>query len=274
MKQDFNDCLEQFATNHTATVASEATVVPVENIADHAVKTLPFTWERLIPNQIAPDPASQRLLEISFLHYEIAARYVRNQRVLDIACGAGYGSQILQQAGASTVVGVDVSPESVGYAKQQYQVPGLEFVCADADQFNWPERFDVVVSFQTLEHVDRPDQFLDRIHRLLAPQGQFFLSVPLYETRHIDPYHLHAFNQQDIFLLLEQSGFSVEFYRVDQWHLTRADLLRWINLYPDAKKPTISELFSTRLGWVLMRDFVFRAGVYSPIFLVSARAMA
>ncbi len=55
------------------------------------------------------------------------------------------------------------------------------------------ERFDVVVSFETKEHLLQPNKFLQRIHNLLAPEGYLLLSVPLSETRHLDPYHLHAF---------------------------------------------------------------------------------
>jgi 2-polyprenyl-3-methyl-5-hydroxy-6-metoxy-1,4-benzoquinol methylase len=244
---------------------SNSTVASIEGSEDLAV-----TWERLIPKQIADDPASQKIFDIHFRRYETAARYVRGKKVLDIACGAGYGSQMLGLAGASAVVGVDISPQTVQYASQHYQTPGVEFICADAEQFEWPDKFDVIVSFETIEHLQYPDKFLERIHSLLVPDGNFILSVPLGETRHVDRYHLHAFSQEDVFDLLEKAGFSVDRYRVDDWFMTRSDLLTWSRLYP-AARPSFREQYFTRLGWLLIRDFVFRGGVPFPQLLVAAR---
>lgn len=82
---------------------SNSSAVLIESLEE-----LPVTWERLIPKQIAGDPASQKLFELHLGRYETAARYVRGKRVLDIACGAGYGSQMLGLSGASAIVGVDV----------------------------------------------------------------------------------------------------------------------------------------------------------------------
>jgi ubiquinone biosynthesis O-methyltransferase len=233
---------------------------------------LPVTWERLIPKQIADDPASQKLFEIHSRRYETAARYVRGKRVLDIACGAGYGSQMLGLAGARAVVGVDISAQSVEYAKKHYQTPSVEFVCANAEQFEWPERFDVVVSFETIEHLQYPDKFLDRLHNLLVPGGELILSVPLGETRHVDRYHLHAFSQEEVFNLLEKARFSLDRYRVDDWFMSRSDLLTWSRLYPEARLSFREQYFTLR-GWQLIRDFIFRGGVPFPQLLVVARSV-
>ncbi|MGF1481202.1 MAG: class I SAM-dependent methyltransferase [Cyanophyceae cyanobacterium] len=232
-------------------------------------QALTVTWERFIPKKTQNDPASQKIFNIHFERYKTAARYVKGKRVLDIACGTGYGSQILCLAGAQTVVGVDVCPETVQYARQNYQEDNLEFVCADAEQFNWSEPFDVVVSFETIEHVPHPNKFLERIHHLLVPEGDLLLSAPLGETRHIDPYHLHAFSQGDVFALLKKARFSVDLYRCDDWFLSRADLLRWRQLYPSAK-PAL-RVFATWRGWWILRDFIFRGGVSMPQLLVTAR---
>jgi 2-polyprenyl-3-methyl-5-hydroxy-6-metoxy-1,4-benzoquinol methylase len=230
------------------------------------------TWERLIPKQIADDLASQRIFDLHIRHYETAARYVRGKRVLDIACGVGYGSQMLGLAGASAVVGVDKCAQTVQYARKHYQTPGVEFICADAEQFEWPERFDVIVSFETIEHLHYPAKFLDRIRSLLVPGGDFILSIPLGETRHVDRYHLHAFSQEQVFDLLEKAGFSVDRYRCDDWFMTRSDLLLWRQLYP-AAKPSVREQFFTRRGWQLMRDFVFRGSIRLPSLAVAARLL-
>ncbi len=230
-----------------------------------------LTWERLIPYQVADDSASRKFLELHFRRYETAARYVKGKRVLDIACGAGYGSRMLRLAGAITVVGVDICPETVQYARKHYQESNMEFVCADAEQFEWSEQFDVIVSFETIEHVPHPDKFLERVRRLLVGDGIFLLSVPLGETRHFDPYHLHAFSQEEVFALLDKTKFLVDGHHCDQCFLTRSELLRWGQLYPESS-PSLRELLFTRRGWQIIQDFVLRGGFDIPQLLVTARA--
>lgn len=254
-------------------IVSNNAATPIEDIASFQLKHRRASWglwERLVPDQIADDPPSRRISEIHFRRYETASRYVKGKRVLDIACGTGYGSQMLSLAGASSIVGVDVSPEVVQYAQQHYQKPGVEFICANAEHFEWSEPFDVVVSFETIEHLHRPDQFLKRLHRLLIPEGDLLLSTPLGETQHFDPYHLHAFTQADIFSLLERAGFAVELYRYDDWFVTRADLVRWRQLYPESQPP-LGELFLTVRGWHIISDVLLRGGLHMPQLMVLAR---
>lgn len=227
-------------------------------------------WERMIPEEVGNDAASLEILEIHMKRYQTAANYVKDKQVLDIACGTGYGTQMLAQAGAKLVVGVDVSPETVAYAQERYQTTGVEFFCADAEQFDRAEKFDTAVSFETIEHLPHPDKFLDRLHNLLVPEGYLILSVPLGETRHFDPYHLHVFSQEDVFNLLENAGFSIKEHRCDPWFLKRADLMRWSQEYPE-NQPSISELFFTSRGRKFMTDFIFKGGFNMPQLLVIAQ---
>ena len=235
----------------------------------------PDRWgwgERLVPDMQADDSGSRKSTEISFRRYETAARYVKDKRVLDIACGVGYGSQLLRLAGATTVVGVDVSSESVEYAKQRYQTPNVEFICADAEQFQSSEQFDVVVSFETIEHLPHPIKFLENIRSFLVPGGELILSVPLGETRHFDPYHLHIFSQKQVFTLLEKTGFSIDLYRCDEFSLTRSEMDNASKLYPGSN-PSTKELFLSPRGWRVIYDYLIRGGVYMPQLLVVARSI-
>jgi 2-polyprenyl-3-methyl-5-hydroxy-6-metoxy-1,4-benzoquinol methylase len=239
-------------------------------VLNEDLENLPFTWERLIPKQLANDSASQKLFDIHSRRYEIATRYVKGKRVLDIACGTGYGSQMLCRAGASAVVGVDISPTTVQYAKKHYQEPNVQFVRADAEQFEWPDLFDVIVSFETIEHVPHPDKLLARLRSLLAVGGDLLLSVPLGETRHLDPYHLHAFSQEDVFALLKTAGFVVDQYHCENFQLTRSDLLHWRELYP-AARPSLRDQFLTRRGWHILRDFLFKGAINVPELMIAVR---
>ncbi len=254
-------------------VASSSTTAFTENTKNLQVKvSLPATWglgERLVPDQMACDPTSRRIVEINFHHYEIAGHYARGKKVLDIACGVGYGSQILHLAGASKVVGVDVCPDTIQYAQQHYSAFGIEFVCSEAEQFEYPELFDVVVSFETLEHLRYPEKFLERIRSYLTPKGEFLLSVPLGETRHFDPYHLHKYTKGEIFALLEKAGFSINLYRCDDLFLSCSDLEHWEKLYPEAPQPSVYELLFTQRGRKVMYDLIFQGGFKFQQLLVS-----
>ena len=235
----------------------------------------PDRWgwgERLVPDMQADDSGSRKSTEISFRRYETAARYAKEKRVLDIACGVGYGSQMLRLAGASSVVGVDVSSESIEYAKQRYQTPGIEFLCADAEQFQSSRQFDIVVSFETIEHLNNPIKFLENIHSFLIPGGELILSVPLGETRHFDPYHLHVFSQKQVFALLEKTGFSIDLYRYEEFSLTRSEMDNASKLYPGSN-PSTKELFLSFRGWRVIYDYLIRGGIYMPQLLVVARSI-
>jgi 2-polyprenyl-3-methyl-5-hydroxy-6-metoxy-1,4-benzoquinol methylase len=230
-------------------------------------------WERIVPGQIADDPASQKILQIHLKRYETAARYAKHKRVLDIACGVGYGSKMLHLAGADSVVAVDLSQETLAHARHNYEAPGLQYVCANAEEFEWPEPFDLIVSFETLEHLPHPDKFMARMAQLLTPEGYLLLSVPLGETRHLDAYHLHAFSQKDVHTLFKQVGFVIERSRCDDWFLSRADLLRWKKLYPDSQA-SLGELLFTRRGLRLVWDFVVQGGFRMPQLLIAARKVS
>ncbi len=194
-------------------------------------------WERMVPDQIGPDPASQRLLQLHQLRYQIVAGFVAHRRVLDIACGVGYGSDHLSRAGAASVTGVDLSPEAITYAQAHYSRTGLTFRQGDAEQFESSDLYDMIVSFETLEHLEDPTGFLKRIHALLSPKGYLFLSVPLGETRFLDPYHRQIFTQKQVFDLLRQTGFIPELYRQDDYIMTLPQLLHWRQIYPESQPP-------------------------------------
>ena len=98
--------------------------------------------------------------------YRFAKDFVRGKRVLDIACGEGYGAAALAKAGASSVVGVDVSADVCDHALRKY---GLDARPGDAQAIPLPDRsIDLVVSFETIEHVDDPNVFVRECARVLV----------------------------------------------------------------------------------------------------------
>lgn len=108
--------------------------------------------------------------------YAFASRFVVGKRVLDIACGEGYGGAALQKAGAVHVIGVDVSEEVCLHARSKY---GLDARQGSAEQIPLLDSsVDVVVSFETIEHIPNPDRFLDECVRVLVPRGMLIISTP------------------------------------------------------------------------------------------------
>lgn len=132
-----------------------------------------FTGERFIPT-LSGDIRLEH-----FHRYEWCLPFVAGKRVLDIACGEGYGSRILGRT-AQSVIGVDISPEAVEHAKAAYHSqPSLSFKQGDAAEIPLPDQcVDVVVSFETIEHHDRHTEMLSEIRRVLAPNGLLILSSP------------------------------------------------------------------------------------------------
>src|SRR6267143_2879151 len=126
------------------------------------METLPFTGERVVPRGT---PAN--ILKEHEQRYNFAAQFVRGKIVLDIACGSGMGSEFLLRSGATKVIGVDISRESLDFASAQY--PNIDFLWGDASShIPLPDGVvDVVVSFETIEHFRDQTTFLQQCRRVL-----------------------------------------------------------------------------------------------------------
>lgn len=134
--------------------------------------------------------------------YALAAQMVRpGDVVLDVACGMGYGSAVLaRNSRAGSILGLDNSPRAIEYARACHGGRGVEFDVADAiDLERVPDRsVDLVVSFETLEHLAEPEVFLDEVVRVLRPSGRLIASVPNDWTDETgedpNPNHLHVYD--------------------------------------------------------------------------------
>src|SRR4051812_38806208 len=116
---------------------------------------LPFTGERFVPG-------TRGEIWIEHWHrYHFASRWVKGKRVLDLACGEGYGSALLARH-AQSVTGVDVSPQAIEHARRVYgKLGNADFTVGSATSIPAAgASFDVAVSFETLEHIHEQEQFL------------------------------------------------------------------------------------------------------------------
>ena len=158
-----------------------------------------FTGERLVPGQVDQD-----LWNEHFARYAFAVRLARRKRVLDIACGMGYGSAELARV-AQRVTSFDVSPEAVQAAAARYAASNLTYLCASAEEIPLPDAsFDLIVAFEVIEHLSEWPRLLSEAKRLLAPGGQFIVSTPnksyYGESRRLsgpNPYHVHEFEYDE-----------------------------------------------------------------------------
>lgn len=124
---------------------------------------------------------------IEHLHrYALAVELAKNKRVLDIACGEGYGSNLLSKV-ADSVYGVDISDEAVTHASQKYKANNLQFYTGSTSNIPLPDSsVDLVVSFETIEHHDEHERMMEEIKRVLSPGGILMISSPeksVYKTR-------------------------------------------------------------------------------------------
>ena len=133
---------------------------------------LAWTGERLVTS-------CQRPLVYEHLHrYAVAFDLAKGKRVLDIACGEGYGANLLALV-ASKVIGVDLDAGTIGHAQAKYQRENLHFVQGSCTQIPCEDRsVDLVASFETIEHIKEHQTFLAEIKRVLAPGGILVISSP------------------------------------------------------------------------------------------------
>lgn len=154
------------------------------------------------------DEARLRALHpADYARYDFAAGFAAGARVLDCACGAGYGSELLARAGARAVVGVDGDAAAVTWAAREFGGPGRTFVQGDAASLPLEDAaVDLAVSLETLEHLDDPAPFLAELARVLRPGGRLVLSTPLDESPRrlapLDPFHRREYGWDELGALL------------------------------------------------------------------------
>lgn len=148
--------------------------------------------------------------------YLFASRFANGRRVLDAACGTGYGSARLAAAGAISVVGLDLSRPRLRFARRRYLAPHLDFQLGDCESLDvLSETFDLVVSSNTLEHLQDPAAFLRGVDRCLAPGGQLLAAVPPVvseadvEAHRVNEDHVSNLSVDAWAALFEAEGWSV-----------------------------------------------------------------
>jgi SAM-dependent methyltransferase len=203
-------------------------VHPIQQGQPPGVPPLELTGERTLPDVPEENYWFRRHLAV----YEWIAERVSGLRVADLACGEGYGSDVLART-AAEVVGVDANPEAYEHARSRYRRPNLRFERALVEDFD--EACDVIVFLQTIEHIAHPEALLERF----AAQARLvYVSTPNRLTlappgaeKSDNPWHLREYTLAEYRELL-----SPRFERVEMLGLFHARKLR------------VHEL-ALRLGW-------------------------
>jgi SAM-dependent methyltransferase len=180
------------------------------------VPPLALTGERTLPDVPEENYWYQRHLIV----YEWIAARVAGQRVVDMACGEGYGAATLARA-ASTVVGVDANPEAFEHARLRYVQPNLSYERSLVETYGADAHgsFGAVTFLQTIEHVQEPANVLSHFKRLLAPGGTAYVSTPNLLTlappgaeKSENPWHLKEYRAHEFRALCDEVFDHVEIY--------------------------------------------------------------
>jgi 2-polyprenyl-3-methyl-5-hydroxy-6-metoxy-1,4-benzoquinol methylase len=196
------------------------------------VPPLHLTGERTLPDVPEENYWYRRHLAV----YEWIGARVHGRRVVDLACGEGYGAAVLGRS-AAAVVGVDANPEAYEHARLKYTRGNVAFARDMIE--TWSGDVDCVVFLQTIEHVQDPDAVLARLRALVGPRGVVYVSTPNVltlapkgEPRSGNPWHLREYRPAEFRALCER-------------HFGGVDLLGLFH----ARKLLLHQLALEHVGW-------------------------
>jgi SAM-dependent methyltransferase len=229
-----------------------------ENQPD-GVPPLELTGERTLPDVPEENYWYRRHVAV----YEWIADRCAGLRVADLACGEGYGSDLLAKR-ASEVIGVDANPEAFEHARARYRRPNLSFRRELVEEFDEP--VDAVVFLQTIEHLREPDRLLASIAAAapvacISTPNRLTLAPPGAEKSD-NPWHLREYDQGDYRALLEPHFDHVEILGLHHARKLRAHELAirlgWDHVHPALH---LTKPFYRRfIPAIRASDFQLRAG--------------
>jgi len=174
-----------------------------------------FTGERVVPGK-----TPKTIYDEHIYRYIFAASLTRNKVVLDVACGTGYGANYIAGKGAREVVGVDISVMAANYARERFSKDNqVSFICADAIRLPFVDNaFDVIVSFETIEHIRQYSKFLGECKRVLKEKGLLICSTPNRRifspnlAKPINTFHVKEFWPEEFYRLLRRYFADITLY--------------------------------------------------------------
>jgi 2-polyprenyl-3-methyl-5-hydroxy-6-metoxy-1,4-benzoquinol methylase len=229
------------------------------------VPPLALTGERTLPDVPEENYWYRRHLVV----YEWIARRVEGLEVVDLACGEGYGSDVIEAA-AESVVGIDANPDAHEHARLRYRRPNLRFERDLVERFAPADGCDAVVFLQTIEHVEEPGPLLEHMRSLLRPGGVAYISTPNVLTlapkgaeRSGNPWHVREYRAEELAGLLAAHFDQVKLHGLFHARKLRAHELAiragWDALHP--RLGLTGPFYRRFTPAISVRDFRLRAGV-------------
>ncbi|ARE86581.1 class I SAM-dependent methyltransferase [Clostridium formicaceticum] len=178
-----------------------------------------YTGERIIPKLMNP---KNGLVIEHIARYAFANEFCKG-RVLDIACGSGYGSEILltDNDKITKLVGIDISTESIAYAKQHYSFPQTSYYTDNAlnkDLHTIYGTFDTIISFETIEHFEGDEIFVQNLYNLLKPNGTLIISTPFGRGKDHPcscPFHVFQYTEEEFLEVLKPFQQIAMYHQID-----------------------------------------------------------
>jgi ubiquinone/menaquinone biosynthesis C-methylase UbiE len=198
--------------------------------------------------------------------YIFASQFVKSKKVLDIACGTAYGTAFLTRYKPNMVVGVDVSKEALNNGKENFQGI-LSLLLGDATNISFKKKaFDVVISFETLEHLMKYEQFISEISRVLTDEGLFIVSTPnklafsALDDLYSNKYHFKEFTLKEFYFLLGRYFSEIQLFgegKMDMKYNTLRDIRKLL-----LKKTRFDPLKFYKLGNSLFNKIIKPADIF------------
>ncbi len=169
---------------------------------------LNYTGVRVVPNKMRVDVINWML---HLQRYVFALKYCVNKKILDVACGSGYGMSLISSV-AKNVEGIDIDKKTIEWAKiNNHFYSPVKFKILNIEKEKIDGKFDCVISFETIEHLKDPEFLLSKIKNALNDYGYLIFSIPINEP--YNKFHEESYTWESVENLIKNFFSShIEWY--------------------------------------------------------------
>ncbi|MEX1029314.1 MAG: class I SAM-dependent methyltransferase [Paenibacillaceae bacterium] len=201
--------------------------------------------ERVIENFSNNSLEDYLIYQFHVATYRFAQRLTSGKKVLDFGCGSGYGTAYIADY-CNEIVGVDISLDAISYANSNYNASNLSFKCIEpVEEKSLPFldlEFDMVISFQVIEHIKDTKSYLGEIRRVLKPNGVVIIVTPDRSTRLFgfqkpwNKWHVSEYSKTSLMVLINSYFEKVEMLQMGapdsvlKSELERTKMMKWLTL--------------------------------------------
>jgi 2-polyprenyl-3-methyl-5-hydroxy-6-metoxy-1,4-benzoquinol methylase len=201
--------------------------------------------------RVIPGVSSNFMYKEALSRYEFAVEKIkRDSIVLDLGCGTGYGTQYLAKY-VKKITGIDVDREAIKFARKNYPHKNLEYKVADISSLNGTGKYDVIVSFEVIEHLKNPKSFISKAHKMLKKGGTLIISTPNAEVVSpkggvASPYHEKEFDYMELKSMLREKFTNVEIFGQNKSKKAKESWKDFLKSQEKREELVKSDLFSLR----------------------------